>query len=235
MSRPRGFAILVPNRMDMTPKKKRVTLAELKEFPGSWKVKGLDRITSGVLSLSSETEDFRHFSVEMEYKQWSVIAKSAGKVSGSFDIWQRRGGYAVAVDCPRVLLDAAASLLSLSIYGDLGGFCTKNLKKEDFIAIQKHAFSLGAVMAALHLRNVKVGDSEMSVYNMTGKNIGNPQMLIRAAKKVKRIGFRFPRLGDSEFHFWVADWGGGTLYQPSQLLPHQVMTLAKFFEESLKS
>jgi len=235
MPQPRGFAILVPSRGDIQLKKKSVTLAELKSFPGSWKVKGLDRIISGVLRLYSETEDLRHFSVEMEYMQWRVIAKSAEKVSGKFDIWQRRGGYAVAVDCHRFLVDAAATLLSLSIYGELGGFSGRNLKKEDFISIQKHAFSLGGKMAALHLRNIRVEDSEMSVYNITGKNIGNPQKLIRAAKKVKRMGFRFPRLGDSEFHFWVADWGGGTLYQPSQFLPHQVMTLAKFFEESLRS
>jgi hypothetical protein len=109
------------------------------------------------------------------------------------------------------------------------------LRKEDFIAIQKHALSLGGVLSALHLRNVKVGNTERSVYNTTGKNIGNHDDLIVAAKKVKRMGFRFPRLGNSEFHFWVADWGGGTLYQPLQFLPHHVITLAKFFEEALET
>ena len=235
MPQPRGFAILVPSRSDLQLKKNSVTLAELKSFPGSWKVKGLDRIVSGVLRLSSETEDLRHFSVEMEYMQWRVIAKSAEKVAGKFDIWQRRSGYAVAVDCHKFLVDAAASLLSLCIYGELGGFTGRNLRKEDFIAIQKHAFSLGGKMAVLHLRNIKVEDSDMSVYNISGRNIGNPEHRIRAAKKVKRMGFRFPRLGDSKFHFWVADWGGGTLYYPSPFLPHQVTTLARFFEEALES
>jgi len=235
MSQPTGFAILVPNRRDMPLKKKSVNLAELKEFPGSWKIKGMDRITDAMLRVISESEELRHFKANVEYKQWSVIARSATMMRGEFDIWQRRSGYAVAVNCPTVLVDAAASLLSLSIYDDLGGFSGKSLKKDDFIAIQKHAFSLGGVMAVLHLRNVKIGGIERSVYNTTGKNIGNEEELIRAAKKVKRMGFRFPRLGDSYFHFWVADWGGGTLYQPSQFLPHHVVTLAKFFEEALES
>lgn len=235
MPEPKGFAIIVPNRKDISLKKKSIMLAELKEFPGSWKVKWLDKITRGALRLSSEVDDIRHFNVEMEYMQWRVLAKSAEKVPGNFDVWQHKNGYAVAVNCPKNLVDATAALLSLSVYGDLAGFSSKNLHKADFIAIQKYAFGLGGVMAALHLRNIKVGDSEMSVYNITGKNIGNPEKLIKAAKKVKRMGFRFPRLGDSEFHFWVADWGGGTLYQPSEFLPHQVIALAKFFEEALKN
>lgn len=139
----------------------------------------------------------------------------------------------MAINCPKVLVDAVASLLSLCIYGDLGGFSDKNLNKGDFLLVQKYALSLGGIMVVLHLRDIKVAEREMSVYNMTGRNIGNPEKLIRAAKKVKRMGFRFPRLGDSEFHFWVADWGGGTLYQPSEFLPHHIMTLTKFFERAL--
>jgi len=235
MPQPMGFAILVPNRKDAPLKKKNVNLTELKEFPGSWKIKGLGRIIDATLQMTSETEEMRHFEAIVEYKQWSAIARSATTISGEFDIWQRRSGYAVAINCATVLVDMAASLLSLSIYEDLGGFSGKSLKKDDFITIQKHAFSLGAVMAVLHLRNVKIGGIERSVYNTTGKNIGNEEDLIRAAKKVKRMGFRFPRLGDSYFHFWVADWGGGTLYQPSPFLPHHAVTLAKFFEEALES
>jgi len=173
MPEPRGFAILVPTKRDVPLKKNSVTLDDLKEFPGSWKVKGLDRVTNCVLRLSSETEDLRHFSVEIGYKQRSVIGGVTREVSGKFDIWQRRGGYAIAVDCASFLVDVSASFLSLSIYGDLGGFSGKNLKKGDFIAIQRHALSLGGVLAALHLRNVKVGDTERSVYNTTGKNIGD--------------------------------------------------------------
>jgi hypothetical protein len=234
MPEPRGFAILVPSRRDVPLKKKNVTLAELRSFPGSWKVRGLDRITDGTLNLISENEDLRHFSVEMKYLQRSVIAPRAVEVSGNFDVWQHRGGFAVAVNCPTFLVDAVASLISLSIYEDLGGITGKTLKKEDFIAIQAHAFSLGGIMTALHLRGISVDGYYRSVYNTTGKNIGKEEEKIKSAKKVKRIGFRFPRLGDSQFYFWVADWGGGTLYQPSQLLPHQVITLAKFFEEALR-
>lgn len=36
---------------------------------------------------------------------------------------------------------------------------------------------------------------------------------MRLAKKIKRVGFSFPPncLGDSPFHFWVADWAGGMM------------------------
>ncbi len=73
----------------------------------------------------------------------------------------------------------------------------------------------------------------MSVYNLSGKNIGNPLESIEAAKKVKRMGFRFPRLADAPFHFWVADWGGGTIYQPLDVRPHHVIALTNFFEKAL--
>jgi hypothetical protein len=230
---PKGFAVIVPKRIDRTLKRKIVTFADLKDSPGSWKISGIDRITTGELRFSSETTDVRHFSMKVGYKKWSVIAGSSEERKGELDIWQRKGGYAMAVNCPKVLVHAVASLLSLSIHGDLGGLSDKNLNKGDFLLIQKHALSIGGTMVVLHLRDVKVDEREMSVYNMTGRNIGNPEELIRAAKKVKRMGFRFPRLGDSEFHFWVADWGGGTLYQPSEFLPHHIIMLTRFFEQAL--
>lgn len=229
------FVLLVPSKEDAPLKKKRVDLSKLKDFPGSWKVKGLDRIIDGALSFSSESGDYRHFRVHMKYERGSVITQKPTIVEGDFDIWQHKNGYAIAVKCPNALVDTVASLLSLSIHGELGWFHSKNLEREDFMAIQKHAFSLGGVMAVLHLRDVKVGDSQMSVYSVSGKNIGNPEKLINAAKKIKRMGFRFPRLGSSQYHFWVANQGNGTLYQPSEFLPHQVITLAKFFEEALKT
>lgn len=231
---PRSFALLVPISEDASIKKKQVSVEDLKSAPASWKISGLERTVEGTLRLVSESEEMRHFEVSMKYKQRSVIAEKASVISGTYEVWQHRNGYAIALDSPSTLVSPTAALLSLSVYGEIGRFHGRTLGKDDFKLIEEHAARLGGVMAALHLRNVKVGPNEMSVYNVTGKNIGDLDKMIKAAKKIKRMGFRIPRLGDTPYYFWVADWGGGTIYQPLDMMPHQVVSLIKFFEDALK-
>lgn len=231
---PKAFAILIPEAADTSTKNNRLTLNNLKSVPGSWKIKGLERLINCEFRIVSEDDEVRHFNMAVTYKQRSVIAQEISEVKGSFDVWHHRGGFAIALDCSRFMVDSIAAFLSLSIYGEIGIFRGQTLRKEGFLKIQQHAFNLGGVLSVLHLRTLKVQDSEMSVYNLSGKNIGNPSEQISAAKKIKRMGFRFPRLGDSPFHFWVADWGGGTIYQPLVILPHHALALAKFFEDALR-
>lgn len=55
----------------------------------------------------------------------------------------------------------------------------------------------------------------------------------KSAKTIKRVGFFIPNLVGEYYSFWVADWGGGAIYRPTDFLPHQVSGLLDFFEEAL--
>jgi hypothetical protein len=59
------------------------------------------------------------------------------------------------------------------------------------------------------------------------------ETLLKSAKKVKRVGFSIPKLMDESYSFWVADWGVGAIYRPTDMLPHQVAGLLEFLEGAL--
>jgi len=237
---PKGFAIFFPAQEDGTSaRKKEVTVPELKNFPSSWKVKNLDKVTGGKLRLLREDGEVREFEVVIDYGR--RVGSTRVKASSKFKVFQRRGGYAIAIDCPSRFIDTAAALLSLSVHGDLGGFGVRGIKRDDFLKLWEYARTRRGEPRDVHFRMIK-GDS-VSVYRVSGrailhvKEIGEPVALMKLAKRIKRLGFGFPpnSLSDSEFHFWIADWGGGTIYEPLQVLPHHAIALAKFFEEALSS
>jgi len=44
---PKGFVIIFPAREDAPAKKERATIAELKNFSGTWRIKDLERVGDG--------------------------------------------------------------------------------------------------------------------------------------------------------------------------------------------
>jgi hypothetical protein len=239
MPEPIGFIILAQKRNEESSMKvKEVTINELKNIPGSWKITNLDRIIDGKLRLISETETHRHFVMSLKYKQWVVIAQSTVKTGGKFDIWQHKNGYVLALMCPSPFRKVIAGMLSLSIFGKLGGFGERRLEKEDFIAMQKYAIEKGGTVNLIHLRNVIIGNNIWRVYHVSGEGIErdpDEQKKILMAKKIKYMSFRFPRLGGSKFYFRVTDWGGGAIYYPQPFLTHHAVTLIDFFEKALRN
>jgi len=234
----RGFALIFPAQEDIKSKRKEITLKDLVFYPVSWKIKNLDKVTGGKLNLIYENDSLREFRIILDYNK--RVGNRIVNTSIKIDAFQSRKGYIVAIDCPSFLIYTVASLISLCIYGNINGFYARKFEKEDFLKIWDYAIKLGGIPREIHLRRIK--GNKVSIYHVTGQDIlgveeiGNPVKLMRMARKIKRLGFSFPPgcLDESPFHFWVADWGGGTIYEPLQLLPHHALILAEFFKRALE-
>ena len=77
---------------------------------------------------------------------------------------------------------------------------------------------------------------ELSVLKLSGRDIEGTSVdqLLSAAKKITRIGFQIPLIGEDEYKFWIGHWGGGTIYTPSMSEAHHIWNLLKFFEDALR-
>jgi len=225
---PKEFALMIPRLADEDARRREMTVEELFRLPGSGKTE--DPVTSGRLVLLREDGEMREFKI-------NLLAK---KKAEEIWVYQPRGGYAIALGCPSYARHTVGDLLSYSIYGKLGGFLSPRFEREEMEQILRHVWELGGKLREIHLR--RVPDNRISIYHVTGtdilsmkEKIGDPLRLMKEAKKIKRLGFSISPgvISDSSFHLWVADWGGGTLYDPLDPLPHHLVALAEFFRNAL--
>jgi hypothetical protein len=235
---PKEFVVILPVRADKPAARKEIRMKELDELPGLSHIEELDRILGGTLRIEKEEEDIRECRMVVDFEQ-RVFGSSYQIKDKPIKIVQRRGGCAVAFDCPTFLSRPLAVAFSVCVFGDPNGFEVRSFGRDEMTRIWEHALSIGGKPRLIHLRKIR-GES-VSIYHVSGRDIcgveeiGDPVKLMQRAKKIKRLGFSFPpnTLGDSSFYFWVADWGGGTLYDPLDPLPHQLLILAEFFDRAL--
>jgi len=244
MPLPKNFAILTRPRMEVNKvEKKRYKIDILMNFPGAWKAIGEKwletpkRLKDGELELLSDSMDYRHFMVRINYRRRGIAAKEYSEEKAEFEVWQHKNGFSLVVNAPKDLAELTAAFLSVAIYKDPFAMKIRKLRREDFMTLIQHARSLGGRVIVLQLRYVKTEEmGELSVLKISGKSIEGKSIdkLMNAARKVTRIGFHIPNLGKEQFKFWVGHWGGGTIYTPSMSKPHHIWSLVKFFEDSLK-
>lgn len=105
-----------------------------------------------------------------------------------------------------------------------------------YMALKQHAIELGGNVNMLHLKKVKSENLNLNVFTVHGSDVAkmNVDQMLKSAKIIKRVGFFVPNLvGEYYYSFWIADWGGGAIYRPTDFLPHQVSGFLDFFEEAL--
>ena len=234
----REFAILIQPQEDVSLEKEKYPLKILKDFPGSSQLPELkgDIVTEGELELVSETKELREFDVTFKYKRRkTLISEESPEVTGNFKLWQHKKGLAVAVDSPRLLSSVAAAFLSVVQHNELRAVRLLEMTSNRFLALRKHANELGGQVTMLHLRDVESENLRLSAFQVHGYDVEkmDVEKMLKSARKIKRVGFYIPNLAGEPFSFWVADWGGGAIYRPTELIPHQIAGLLEFFENSL--
>lgn len=232
----RQFSIFVQSSKKSHISKKSYPINILTEFPGSSKLPELDLVVDGSLKLISESKEFYQFKVNLEYhRRKSGISDKSYKEKGSFEIWQHKGGFCVSVDSSRALSKVAAAFLSVVQFDELKAIRLLEMDLNRYMALKQYAIKLGGGINMLHLKNVMSEGINLNVITVHGKDVGKMKVdeMLKGAKKIKRIGFFIPNLISEYYSFWVADWGGGAIYSPTDFLPHQVAGLLDFFEQAL--
>jgi hypothetical protein len=240
---PKNFAILTRPRIETKSEgaNKEFRLDELMKFPGAWKAidpKWLEipeRLKDGGLMLVSEDENYARYKVWFDYLRKGIAAKEYRLERAEFEIWEHKNGLSLVVNAPRELAELSATFLAVIKCKDPFAIRLYKLNKENFIALIQHVRSLGGKVTVLQLRFVRTEDmGELSSLKISGKDLEeqNIDKLLSAAKKITRVGFYIPYLGEV-FKFWVGHWGGGTIYMPIIIEPHHVWKLIEFFEKSI--
>jgi len=215
-----------------------VSLQELNQSKLGWLKIPEDREPEISLHQNYEDNQIREYQATAKYTQ--RVGTSRVRTETSFKIVQRKGGCGIAFGCPSFLGKLTAALYSQAVFDEAGGFMVKNFEKRDFQKFWDYALKIGGTLRDVHLRDIEGG--KISVYRVSGKDIlrakgiGNLVELLKHANRIKRLGFGFPPncLSDSAFHFWIANWGGGTLYEPPEPSSYHLFALADFFEQALR-
>jgi hypothetical protein len=235
----REFALFRQYLEDVSLKKGKYPLKKLMDFPGSsclWKSGEEDIVKEGELELVSEIQEFREFDITFKYRRRKTQISDESLIeTGKFKLWQHKRGLAVAIDSPRLLSNVAASFLSVVQYNELKAIKPLEMNTKEFLALRKHAIELDGKVTMLHLKNVESNNIKLSVFQVHGNDLEkmDVEKMLIGAKKIKRVGFSIPNLMGESYSFWVADWGGGAIYKPTELLPHQIAGILEFFEDSL--
>jgi len=242
VSFPKNFVIISKPRKEVHRiEKKHFGLDVLMNFPGAWRalnrkwVENPDLLKAGEIKLLSEIDEFRHFLVKIKYLRKGIASKHFFEDDAEFELWQHINGFSLAVNATEDLAEIAAVMLSVGIYRDPFALRIRRISKEDFLALVRYVKSLGGVVNILHLRWVRTEKGILSTFKISGKTLNgfDIEKLIEASKRVTRIGFHIPNLGGTEFNFWVAHWGGGTIYIPQMPERHNIWSLILFFERAL--
>lgn len=215
--------------------KKKLMLENLRNLRGSGKFSEiLKKIVGGELSFARETKNFRQYKLRCEFYGRKVsIAKEVPTYSGEFDIWQHKGGLAMTVGPSMILSRIAAAFLSASLYEEVDLAELFEFRSEDFSLLKEHIAKLGGEVTLLHIVGIK--GTTYRTLTVTGKNLEESEMwgFVDKASEIRRIGFRVSDLGGEPFSFWVASWGGGSIYQPFELLPHHISGFLDLLEKAL--
>ncbi len=244
MTAPKNFVIISkPRREIYKVERNHFSLNDLMNFPGAWKalnqkwIENPDLLKAGEIRLLSEIDEFRHFLVRITYLRKGIASKDFFTDNAEFELWQHIDGFSLAVNATEDLAEIAAVMLSVGIYKDPFALRIRRMSKKDFLALVRYVKSVGGDVNILHLRWVRTEKGILSTFKISGRTLEefDIEKLIEASKKVTRIGFYIPNLGGTEFKFWIAHWGGGTIYTPQILERHNIWSLILFFEKVLEN
>jgi hypothetical protein len=232
----REFALLVQPTNDAQLQDKKYSFGLLDNFPGSSHLlKDEDLVTDGMLEVVNEDKRFREFDVTLRYKRHQTqISSDRPEVTGKFKLWQHKGGLAVAIDSDRKISEVAAAFLSAAQYRELKAIRLLRINKTRFLALRQYAIELEGKVTMRHLRNGWDMHGKFPTFNRTGDlEATYEEELFNNSEKIKRIGFSIPNLMGESYSFWVADWGVGAIWKPTDLGIHVIAGLLEFFENAL--
>lgn len=151
------------------------------------------------------------------------------------DVWVRKGySLALASDLPASFSRLASALLSAGLYGETGGVVELEFDRGKFGRLLERVEEKGGKLVSVHLRGAMLnGEYKDVVQVSSSKGVGRAEReAVMSCKKIKRLGFHLT-LGEEFYHFWIAAEGNGTLYSPSNPLPHHYGELLRFLEEAI--
>jgi hypothetical protein len=230
----REFALMIQPTKDVPFQLEKYSFDALKNFPGGSRLWKDDVATDGELCIVREDSHFREFDITLRYKRRQTqISSDRPEVTGKFKIWQHKGGLLMAIDSDRKISEVAAAFLSIVQYNDLRAIRLLRINTGRFLALKNYTMKVDGKVTMLHLRDGIDEDGSFTTYHRHGSfDFSRVDSRLGTAKRIKRIGFSFSTFGES-YNFWIADWGVGAIYRPTEMLPHQVAGLLEFFEGAL--